>query len=111
MPSSTTKSPAETSQSFRRLKNGTGSRSSSAMNLNSDSSVIKVICRLRPMNTAEKEHGTLPVIKASTQDKSVTVIKGQGSRQVRSCFTFDNVFTAFSTQDEIFEATMRPVIK
>ena len=63
------------------------------------------------MNETEKAHGTLPVVTASTQDKSVTVIKGQGSRQARSCFSFDNVFTAFSTQEEVFHATLKPMIK
>jgi len=69
-----------------------------------------VVVRLRPMNENEKKHGTLPVVTASTQDKSVTVIKGQGSKQMKTCFTFDNVFTAFSTQEEVFEETLKPVI-
>jgi len=63
------------------------------------------------MNEREKKHSTLPVIKASTVDKTVTVIKGQGHRQARSTFAFDNVFTAFSTQEEVFEATLKPVIR
>ena len=62
------------------------------------------------MNESEKKHGTLPVVTASTQDRTVTVIKGQGSRQVRSCFNFDRVFTAFSSQEEVFEETLKPVI-
>ena len=40
----------------------------------------------------------------------MTVIKGKGSRQSRSQFSFDNVFTSFSTQEEVFEATLEPVI-
>jgi len=63
------------------------------------------------MNEEEKKHSTLPVIKGSTQEKTVTVIKGQGSRQARSTFTFDNVFTAFSTQEEVFNATLQPMIR
>ena len=74
------------------------------------SSSVQVVVRLRPMNEKEQKHGTLPVVTASTQEKTVTVIKGQGSRQMRSCFTFDNVFTAFSSQEEVFEATLKPVI-
>jgi len=75
------------------------------------SNSVQVVVRLRPLNEREKKHGTLPVISASTNDKTVTVIKGTGSRQARSAFAFDNVFTAFSTQEEVFETTMRPVIK
>jgi hypothetical protein len=75
------------------------------------SSSVQVVVRLRPLNEKEKKHGTLPVISASTNDKTVTVIKGTGSRQARSSFSFDNVFTAFSTQNEVFDATLKPVIK
>ena len=76
----------------------------------SDSSSVQVVVRLRPMNSVEKKHGTLPVVTASTQDRTVTVIKGHGSRQARSSFSFDNVFTAFSTQEEVFDGTLKPVI-
>jgi kinesin family protein 11 len=74
-------------------------------------SSIQVVVRLRPLNDKEKKHGTLPVVSASTNEKTVTVIKGTGSKQARSTFSFDNVFTAFSTQEEVFEATLKPVIK
>ena len=73
-------------------------------------SAIQVVVRLRPINDAEKKHGTLPVVTGKTQERSVTVIKGKGRKQLKSCYTFDNVFTAFSTQEEVFEATVKPVI-
>ena len=75
------------------------------------SSSVQVVVRLRPMNNTEKKEGTLPVINAKTQEKSVTVIKGQGMKKARANFTFDDVFTAFSTQEEVFEATLEPVIR
>lgn len=75
------------------------------------SSSVQVVVRLRPLNDREKKHGTLPVISASTNDKTVTVIRGQGSRQARSSYKFDNVFTAFSTQEEVFDSTLKPVIR
>ena len=53
------------------------------------------------------KHGTLPVISASTNDKTVTVLK----QNKRSVFAFDDVFTAFSTQEEVFTTTLKPVIK
>jgi hypothetical protein len=62
-------------------------------------------------NATEKKHGTLPVVSASTGDKTVTVIKGKGARQVRQQFSFDNVFTSFSTQEEVFDETLKPVIR
>lgn len=72
---------------------------------------VQVVVRLRPMNETEKKHGTLPVVTASTQDRTVTVIKGQGSRQIKTSFCFNNVFTAFSSQEEVFEETLKPVVR
>lgn len=74
------------------------------------SASVQVVVRLRPMNDKEQSEGTLPVVSSSTASKSVTVIKGKGSKQARSTFTFDNVFGSFSTQQEVFGATLRPVI-
>jgi hypothetical protein len=75
------------------------------------SAAIQVVVRLRPMNEKEKKHGTLPVVTAKTQEKTVTVIKGQGLRQARSNYSFDNVFTAFSNQGEVFDSTLKPMIR
>lgn len=71
---------------------------------------VQVVVRLRPMNHKEESEGTLPIITASTAKKSVTVIKGVGAKQARTSFSFDNVFTSFSTQQEVFSETLRPVI-
>eukprot|EP00956_Cyclotella_meneghiniana_P028193 scaffold64965_cov79-Cyclotella_meneghiniana.AAC.11 len=71
---------------------------------------IQVVVRLRPMNASEERHGTLPVVTAKTADKSVSVVKGKGSKQTKHKYHFDNVFTGFSTQEEVFEETVKPVI-
>ena len=63
------------------------------------------------MNEAELRHGTLPVVTAKTADRSVSVVKGKGKgKQMKLKYGFDNVFTAFSTQEEVFEETVKPVI-
>jgi Kinesin motor domain len=67
---------------------------------------VQVVVRLRPLNDREMKHGTLPVISGSTNDKTVTVLK----QNKRSVFAFDDVFTAFSTQEEVFTTTLKPVI-
>lgn len=77
----------------------------------SSTSSVQVVVRLRPLNEKEKKHGTLPVVSASTADKTVTLLKGTGSRQTKTSYKFDNVFTAFSTQEEVFDATLKPVIR
>jgi len=71
---------------------------------------IQVVVRLRPMNDKEKKYGTLPVVTASTNDRTVTVVKDKHSRQAKLTYSFDDVFTAFSTQEEVFDRTLRPVI-
>mmetsp|Transcript_13269 Transcript_13269/g.49619 ORF Transcript_13269/g.49619 Transcript_13269/m.49619 type:complete len:247 (-) Transcript_13269:15-755(-) len=71
---------------------------------------IQVVVRLRPMSEREQKGNTLPVVTASTEKKEVTVIKGAGTRTLRSTFKFDNVFTSFSTQKEVFDQTLAPVI-
>jgi len=72
---------------------------------------IQVVVRLRPINEREKAHGTLPVVTASSQDKTVTVVRGTGRRQARSSYAFDNVFSAFTTQEEVFDSTLRPILR
>eukprot|EP00578_Thalassiosira_sp_NH16_P029435 CAMPEP_0181087506 /NCGR_PEP_ID=MMETSP1071-20121207/6308_1 /TAXON_ID=35127 /ORGANISM="Thalassiosira sp., Strain NH16" /LENGTH=1240 /DNA_ID=CAMNT_0023169397 /DNA_START=70 /DNA_END=3791 /DNA_ORIENTATION=- len=62
------------------------------------------------MNENEKKHGTLPVVTAKTKERTVTIVKGKGRKQLKTSYTFDDVFTAFSTQEEVFEATVKPVI-
>ena len=39
----------------------------------------------------------------------MTVIKDKSARKARLSYTFDKVFTAFSTQEEVFEETLRPI--
>ena len=75
-----------------------------------EESNIQVVVRLRPMSERELKGNTLPVVTASTEKKEICVIKGAGARTLRNTFAFDNVFTSFSTQREVFEQTLAPVI-
>jgi hypothetical protein len=108
-PSSAPNSRSSQSYHEEPLEEGP-STTTSTPNSSSSSSTIQVVVRLRPMNEYETKHGTLPVITAKTQDATVSVIKGKGRKQMKSSYRFDNVFTAFSTQEEVFEATVKPVI-
>jgi len=75
------------------------------------SSGVKVVCRLRPMNEREKKSGTVPAATASTERKEVSVVRLiGGTRKVSSSFRFDGVLTSFSTQGEVFAATLEPLI-
>jgi len=73
----------------------------------SESSAIKVVVRLRPMNDNEKRGGSMPAVTASVEHNTMTIIKGQG--MARSVYAFDHVYSAFSTQNEVFKGTLEPV--
>eukprot|EP01082_Thalassiosira_pseudonana_P000333 g215.t1 g215 contig1:513216-517095(-) len=105
-----TSSPAEESASASSQHTNTTVNMSSKSPPSYNGSNIQVVVRLRPMNETERRHGTLPVVTAKTQDRIVTVIKGKGKKQMKYAYSFDNVFTAFSTQEEVFEETVKPVI-
>jgi hypothetical protein len=95
----------ETPRKKVSMSKDNGDASSSKKNSGS----IQVVLRLRPMNEQEKKFGTLPVVTASTNNKTVTVIKDKNARKARLTYSFDNVYTAFSTQEEVFQQTLLPV--
>ena len=74
-----------------------------------ESCSIEVAVRVRPMNAREEEQGVLPIINASEERKEVTIVRGSGNRQTRQTYTFDHVFTGYTTQSEVFDP-MQPMI-
>lgn len=66
--------------------------------------------RLRPLNDKERSKATTPVVTASTARKEVVLVRGAGSHATRHVFNFDHVFGSFSTQAEVFDTTMGPII-
>jgi len=73
---------------------------------------VRVVCRLRPMSDREKKTGTVPAASASTERREVAVarVTAGGTRQTRSTFHFDDVLTSFSTQEDVFNATLAPLV-
>jgi len=72
---------------------------------------VRVVCRLRPMDEREKKAGTVPAAAVSSENKEVAVVRTVGgSRQVRSNFHFDEVLSSFSTQADVFAATLQPLV-
>ncbi|KAL1499179.1 hypothetical protein AB1Y20_013689 [Prymnesium parvum] len=74
-----------------------------------DASSVKVAVRLRPMSEREMRGNTVPVVNGSSERNEVTLIKGAGSHQQRRTYTFDDVYTSFSTQSEVFK-TVEPLV-
>lgn len=74
---------------------------------------VRVVCRVRPMDDREKKAGTVPAVTASTENRDVAVVRKVGAgaaRPVRSTFRFDEVLTSFSSQADVFNATLRPLV-
>ena len=80
------------------------------MSADMESTSVQVVVRMRPLNDREKKGNTLPVVTASTEKKEVVVIKGAGNRQQRTTYNFDNVLGTLSSQEEVFQQTIAPVI-
>lgn len=72
---------------------------------------VRVICRLRPMTEREKKAGTVPAASASTERKEVAVQrKTANGRQTRMTFKFDEVLSSYSSQEEVFNSTLQPLV-
>jgi chromosomal replication initiation ATPase DnaA len=80
------------------------------MSADMESATVQVVVRMRPLNEREQKGNTLPVVTASTEKKEVVVIKGAGNRQQRTTYNFDNVLGSLSSQEEVFQQTIQPVI-
>uniref|UniRef100_H2ZQE9 Kinesin-like protein n=1 Tax=Ciona savignyi TaxID=51511 RepID=H2ZQE9_CIOSA len=65
---------------------------------------IKVMCRFRPLNGSEKQRGDEFLPKNLAQDQ---VTFGRPSKT----FTFDRVFGPASTQEQVYVAGARPIVK
>ena len=78
--------------------------------MSSSSSAVKVCVRLRPLNRREKRGNTIPVVTANTEKGEITVVKGLSTKATRHAFNFDNVFSEFATQEEVFESTLLPIV-
>jgi kinesin family protein 11 len=63
------------------------------------------------MSEREKTAGTVPVCTASTDRREVVVARNLGGRQVRTAFNFDAVLGSFSTQEDVYNASVRPLIE
>lgn len=66
---------------------------------------IKVMCRFRPLNTSEKNRGDSFLAKFPSQEQ---VIFGAGNTKT---FTFDRVFGPTTTQEQVYIAGAKPIVK
>ena len=69
---------------------------------------IKVVLRCRPMTTAEARQDKQAI--KCVGDKHVEVNYGLMGKQSKKSFAFDGVYDEQSTQKEVYESVVRPVV-
>ena len=68
-----------------------------------DHTSIQVAVRVRPMNEKEERGNVLPIVNASEERREVTIVRGAGNRAQKFSYSFDHVFTGYTTQCEVFQ--------
>lgn len=71
---------------------------------------VQVAVRCRPLNAEERRAGQPSVITCESENKSIKVSYGPAGKKTLKAFNFDRVFGAYSTQEEVFEQVVRPIV-
>ena len=71
---------------------------------------VQVAVRCRPANMEEKKTGQASVVATETAEKKVTVQYGPAGKKASKTFNFDKVFGTYSTQEEVFDQMVRPIV-
>mmetsp|Transcript_3037 Transcript_3037/g.3174 ORF Transcript_3037/g.3174 Transcript_3037/m.3174 type:complete len:1094 (-) Transcript_3037:19-3300(-) len=75
-----------------------------------DSCNVKVAVRCRPSNIEERKGSQPTVITCDSENKSLKLSVGPAGKKVSKDYTFDKVFGMYSTQQEVFESIVRPIV-
>lgn len=74
---------------------------------------IKVVCRVRPLNSKEKEYSDTTCIEKLNENtiKINTNDKESCNKANSHVFTFDGIFSSESTQIEMYTSTAKPIVE
>lgn len=72
---------------------------------------VQVAVRCRPMNAEERKNNAPTVVNCEPENKTIKVNYGPAGKKILKTFTFDRVFGTYSTQEEVFETMVRPIIE
>ena len=70
---------------------------------------VSVVVRVRPWNEREKAAGTVPIVHTDNQTKTVTIVRRSDKKQTRFS-GFKAVLTQFTSQAEVFDTAVRPLV-
>jgi hypothetical protein len=68
------------------------------------SEAIKVVVRVRPMNTKEKERGCSTIVNADEENNQINLVKLDDANNTKA-FAFDHVFNEESQQELVYSKT------
>jgi kinesin family protein 11 len=71
---------------------------------------VKVAVRCRPSNAEERKTNQPTVIACDSENKSLKISYGPAGKKISKNYTFDTVFGMYSTQEEVFESVVRPIV-
>jgi kinesin family protein 11 len=72
---------------------------------------VQVAVRCRPANEEERKGGQPLVISTNQDKRTVDVSYGSQSKKQSKTYSFDKVFGAYSTQEEVFESVVSPIVQ
>lgn len=61
----------------------------------------------RPLNDEEKTEGTPAVVACNTATREMSVSQFMGGKRTAKTFTFDRVYGQYSTQEQLFNESVR----
>ena len=67
--------------------------------------------RCRPANEEERKAGQPLVISTNQEKKSVDINYGTNNNKQSKTYSFDKVFGAYSTQEEVFDQLCYPIVE
>ena len=67
--------------------------------------------RCRPTNEEERKVGQPTVVACDTANKQVNVSYGPSGKKITKTFNFDKVFGMYSSQQEVFDGVVKPIVE